>query len=86
MFQNITQIATKVIVLNDSKWRRMALSCSIKLSSLLRGITSKHNGDFYFLICLNSFATEKNLNHIKKVCKNKDFLNIFMTSEDIKIL
>ena len=68
MFQNITQIVKKVIVLNDSKCRRMALSCSIKLSALLRGITSKHNGDFYFLICLKSFATEKNLNHIKKVC------------------
>ena len=36
----------------------MALSCSKKLSALLRGITSKHHGDFYCLNCLHSFRTE----------------------------
>ena len=41
----------QVIRFNDSKWRRMALSCSKKLSVLLRGITSKHHGHFY---CLHS--------------------------------
>ena len=30
-----------------------------KLSSLFRDITSKHNGDFYFLNCLNSFKTKE---------------------------
>ena len=33
----------------------MALSCCKKLSTLLRGITSKNNGDFYCLNCLHSF-------------------------------
>ena len=32
-----------------------------KLSILLRGITSKHHGDFYCLNCLHSFRTEKKL-------------------------
>ena len=43
------------------------------LPALLRGITSKHDGQ----ICLNcphSFRTEKNLNHIKKYVKVKIFL------------
>ena len=34
----------------------MVLSCSKILSTLLRGITSKHQGDFYCLNCLHSFS------------------------------
>ena len=40
---------------NDSKWRRMVLSCSKKLTALLREITLKNNGDFYCLNRLHSF-------------------------------
>ena len=32
-----------------------------KLSALLRGITSKSNGDFYCLNCLHSFRTKNKL-------------------------
>ena len=32
-----------------------------KLPTLLRGITSKHNSDFYCLNCLHSFRTENKL-------------------------
>ena len=32
-----------------------------KLSTLLRGITSKNNGDFYYLHCLHCFRTENKL-------------------------
>ena len=57
-----------------------------KLSALLRGLTSKHDGDFYCLNCFHSFATEnKHQSHIR-VCENKDFCNIIMPSEDTKIL
>ena len=51
----------------------MALSFSKKLSALLRGITSKHHGDFCCLNSLHSFATEKKNKVHKKVCENKDF-------------
>ena len=44
-----------------------ALSCNKKLSALLTGIISKHDGDFYCLNCLHSLNQTK-LNHIKKVC------------------
>ena len=39
----------------------MALSGSKKNSALLRGITSKHHGDFYCLNCLHAFTTETKL-------------------------
>ena len=52
----------------------MALSSSKNLSALLRGITSKHHRDFYFLICLHSFTTENKLNFHEKICR----INIFV--------
>ena len=64
----------------------MALSCIKKLSTLLRGITSKHDGDFYCLNCLHSFRTENKLKSHEKVCKNKDFCGIVMPSEKDNIL
>ena len=38
-----------------------------KLSTLLRGITSKHHSDFHCLNCLHSFRTEYKLKSHKKV-------------------
>ena len=64
----------------------MALSCSKKLSALLRGITSKHYGDFYCLNCVHSFRTKNKLESHKKVFENKDFCNVIMPSENTKIL
>ena len=39
-----------------------------KLSSLLRGITSKHNSDFCCLNCLHTFQTKAKLESHKTVC------------------
>ena len=64
----------------------MTLSCSKKLSSLLGGLTSTNNGDFYCLNCLNSFRTKNKLESQIKVCENKAFRNVVMLSEDAKIL
>ena len=57
-------------------WHYLAVK---KLSALLREINSEHHGGFY---CLHSFETEKKLESHKKVCKNDDFCNIIMPSED----
>ena len=57
-----------------------------KLSALLRGITSKNDGGFYCLNCLHSFRTQNKLESYKRVCENKVFYNIRMSSEDTKIL
>ena len=67
----------------DKQWHYLAVK---KPPALLRGITSNHHGDFYCLNYFNSFATEKKLILHKKVCENKDFSNILLPSEDIKML
>ena len=41
---------------SDSKWHYLAAK---RLSALLRGITSKHDGGFYCLNCFHSFRTKK---------------------------
>ena len=63
----------------------MAYLAVKKFIRILRGITSKHHGDFYCLNGLHSFATEKCESH-EKVCENKDFCNAVMPSENTKIL
>ena len=45
-----------------------------KLSALLRGITSKNNGDFYCLNCLHSFRTKNKLESHEKVFMKKIFV------------
>ena len=58
------------------------LQKKIYISALLRGITSKHHGDFYCLNCLHSFASENKCEPHKKLWK----CNIVVPSEDTKIL
>ena len=36
--------------------------------------------------CLHSFRTKNKLESHKKLCENKDFCNVIMSSEDTKIL
>ena len=64
----------------------MELSCSKKLPALLRGITSKHDDEFYCLNCLHSFRTENKLKSHEKVYKNKDCHGIVVSSEVDNIL
>ena len=57
LFQNLIQTVKTNNYLKDPKRGKgkLTLSCSKKIISLLRGITSKHDGDFYCLNCLYSF-------------------------------
>ena len=64
---------------SEGWWHYLAIK---KLSGLLKGITYKCHGDFYCLNCFHSFATKNKLQSHKRVCKNKDFLNIILLSED----
>ena len=60
---------------------------SKKLSALLRGVNSKHHGDFNCLNYFHSLATKSKLQSDKRACeRKKDFCNIIMPSEDTKIL
>ena len=56
------------------------------LSSLFRGITSNHNGDFYCLNCFHSYRTENKLKKHEKVCNDHDYCYVEMPNEDKKVL
>ena len=71
------------MISNGEKWHYIRVK---KLPPLLRGITSKEHDEFYCLNCIYSFATGKNHESHKIVCKNKDFLNVLMPSENTKTL
>ena len=47
---------------------------------------AKDHGDVYYLNCLHSFPTENKHQSHQKVCKNKDFCNVAMHSENTKIV
>ena len=42
-----------ILLMISNRKKTMELFCSKKASALLRGITSKHYGDFYCLNCLH---------------------------------
>ena len=66
--------------------RRLHYLAVKKLSVLLREMTSNHNGNFYCLNCLHSFATKNKLESHKKPCKNKDCCNVCMPSQDTNLI
>ena len=70
-----------LMIRNEEKevWRYLAVT---KLSTLLRGISSKHHGDFYCLNGLNSFRKDSKLKPHEKSCKNNYFCRIVMPSEN----
>ena len=67
----------------EPQWHYLVVKDLLALS---REVTSKNNGDFYYLNCRHSFRTKKKLESHKKLCENKDFCNGIMPSEDTKIL
>ena len=66
---------------DGKKWHYLA----VKKIALLRGITSKHKGDFYCLSCFHSFGTYNKLKKYKNVYENHDYCYLEMPKEDIKI-
>ena len=66
----------------EGRWHYLG----VKKLSTLRGIISKHQGDFYCLNCLHFFRTENKLKSREKVCRSKDFCGIVMRLEKDNIL
>ena len=56
------------------------------LFALLRGITSNHDGDFYWLNYFHSYRTKEKLKKHEKVCNDNDYCYVEMPDEDNKIL
>ena len=71
------------ISVNITNWHYLAVK---KISALLRGITSNHNGNFYCLNCIHSYTTKEKLKKHERMCKDHDFCSIKMPDEDRKIL
>ena len=72
-----------LLITDGKKWHYSAVK---KLSTLLKGITSKHNGDFY---CLNYFQSYTAENKLKKHKKYERIMIIAMEKwlkKDNKIL
>ena len=64
--QNNLTLKNLVILLmitDGEKWHYLAVK---RLSAPFRGITSKHDGDFYFLNCFQTYTTENKLKKHKK--------------------
>ena len=70
-----------LMITDGGKWHYLAIK---KLSALLRGITSKHEGDFYCLNCFHSFRMENKLKKHKTVCENLDYCCVEMSKKIIK--
>ena len=64
------------------KWHYLAVK---SLPALFRGITSKHEGSFYCLICFQSYTKENKLRKHKKVCENNEYCYVGMPEKDNKI-
>ena len=71
------------MITDGEKWHYLAIKT---LSALFRGITSKHDGDFYCLNYFRSYTTENKLKKHKNVCENHDYCYVEMPEEDNKIL
>ena len=86
MFQKIIHMWKASYFSNDSKQKKWNYLAVEKQVALLRGITSKHDSDFYCPNCLLYFRTKNKLELHKSVCRNKDFYSVIMSPEDTEIL
>ena len=75
--------AILLMITDGKKWHYLTVT---KLSALLKGITSKHKGDFHFLNCLHAYTTRNKLERHKNVCENHDYCCVEMPNEDNEIL
>ena len=64
-------------------WHYLAVKSSF---TLLRGITSKHDGDFYCLNCLHSYSTKDKVKKHKNVYKDHDYYYVEMSNKDNNML
>ena len=56
------------------------------MHALLKGIASKHKGDFYCLNCFHAYTTKNKLERHENKCENHDYCYVEMPNEDNKIL
>ena len=72
-----------LMIADDKKWHYLAIK---SIQMLLRGITSKNNGDFCFLNCFSSFRTKNALKCHENFRKDNDYCYIEMPNGENNIL
>ena len=72
-----------LMITDGEKWHYLAAK---SLHALLKGITSKHKGDFYCLNCFHAYTTKNKLERHKNVCENHNYSCVEMPNEDNKTL
>ena len=72
-----------LMISNGQNWHYLVVK---KLSGLLRGITSTHKEDLYFLNCIHSYRTENKLEAHKKICENHDYCHVEMPTKNNNII
>ena len=71
------------MITDGEKWNYLTVK---NLPGLLRGITSNHKEDFYYLNCFRSYRTRNKLEVHKKICENHDYCNVEMPTKDNNII
>ena len=71
-----------LMIPNREGWHYLAVK---KLSTLLRGKTSKSNDNFSYMNCLHSLRTKTNLNHIKEYARIKIFVMLSYIPKTLSI-
>ena len=68
-----------LLMISDcEKWHYLTVR---SLNALLKGITSKHDGDSYCMNCFHFYRTEEALRNYMKVCEDKGYCYIEMPKE-----
>ena len=68
-----------LMITDGEKWHYLTVR---RFSALLKGISSKHDGDSYCLNCFHSYRTKEALEKHMKVCEDKDYCYIEMAKKD----
>ena len=81
-YKHKIQVILLIITDDGKKWHYLAAR---SLTTLLRGITSNHHGDFYCLNCFHSYRTLNKRKKHERVCNNHDYCHVDMPKEHEKI-
>ena len=84
--QNNLKRENQVILLMITNGENLHYLAVKRLSALLRGTKSKHEGDFYCLNCFHSYSTKEKLKNHQNLCQNHDYCYVKMPEKDNKIL
>ena len=66
------------MISNGENWHYIVVK---SLSGLLKGITSNHKEDFYYLNCFDSYRTKNKLEAHKETCENRDYCRVEMPTK-----